>query len=203
VPIAISLLHFTLRAPIIGGNPHVLRSPPLPPDFSPVEGHSIKETYLASCAFVVGGVLIAAFGAGWTYWRWTLDRISFWGIIITAAGVFGLIVGSFSVARSRRKLVIGKDRFQLLTKDEKVLIEVPYANIARVAAVHNSPYHFVAVILEDPEVPATKTGDTLKVIEATVKHSGCHIKLDQSFTETPEAISDRINEAMAANNKGV
>lgn len=152
--------------------------------FRPVQG----ETIGTSAGKLLGGLLIALvfvpLGA-WLTWAWWTEA-SWLGLQLTSAaglgGVAVLLMGLVGVPACilllfvQGRLVLGDDRLQYVTRQGRVVTQVPYHNIQRMELTGAPDDRFIGIDLKDLADPETLNvgGESLK------SYVGWHYQITQS-----------------------
>jgi hypothetical protein len=166
--------------------------------FHPVEGEIVRDRPLKTLGFCLLTIFVLAPAGAGLVWAWWTElslgdrRISWYGAVIGAGLVLGGILAiplSVLCFIRRQRLIFGKDCFQNV-RGEKVTIQIPYANIARVE-MDEAEFtgKFVGIDLHDPNDSQTLCPGAM----ITKNGFGWHYKItDDSWTMPLTQIRSQI-----------
>ena len=164
----------------------------------PVEGEVIpvsRGSYRKFAGISVASVLV---GFGLIVLYFTGDR----GIASLLVGLFFAVIGLallpvFVMGMfSNKRLVIGRDRIQVVKGEGNVVGQIPYDNVARVELLKEEQFEAVGIDLQDPNRPDTVWPGGQAGYDFGRKEFGYEISLGHDCELRPPAILEKIAAAM-------
>ncbi len=162
--------------------------------FQTVDGRVIRDSVLILITWGVLALFVLAplgsivTGAWWNGWTFGNRQISWYGALLGAIlAVIGILGGPAILIRifRRESLIVGKNCLQSVVGGERVTVQIPYANIAKIELVRDQggahAENFIGVMLADTQDAAT----LCPAAEATMRALGWHHKIPKGFRPMP------------------
>jgi hypothetical protein len=164
---------------------------------SPTAGHVIGISTLAMVGMMAAMTVLFLVGVGLVV-GWFTSGLTIWALI---GGILMILICPLAVAfgvyrmRIKERLVVGADCFQILHRvqdRDEVITQIPYANMSAVEFEMGTQSNYIGIHVNKLDDPNTyqKHDD----FESTKSVRGCHCIIDPGYTESLEAIYDRLAE---------
>jgi hypothetical protein len=166
--------------------------------FEPVEGDVVETSLLKTLGTLVMFILFIPVGA-WAAWAWWTEAsllgykftpiVGLGGVLFALLGLVG-VPATIALMFRKPRLIVGEDRLQHVTKQGRVLTQIPYRNIERVELTRGPEKEkFIGIDLKDPSDPETLNTDS----EKTKRWTGWHHRITKSGWLLPlEQIHDLL-----------
>jgi hypothetical protein len=157
-----------------------------------VAGQVIGTSLLKMIAMMVVMTFFFFLGLGLTATWFVKDGLSIWALIM---GLFLLVICPLAVAlgvhqlKIKERLIVGADRFQVVHRlqgEDKVVTQIPYANISAITYTHGTQQNHVGIDLSALDEPGTFEKNN--AFETNKQINGFHYVIHGGYTEDLGAI---------------
>ena len=134
-------------------------------NLEPIEGETIHEPLVKAFGILLFSLFVLSAGVLliWAWWTEvfvgnrfaTPSQVAFFGAVLLLAGPLGIYLFLLSLFRPGR-LILGGDRLQYVVGRRRVVVQIPFHNIAKVELVQEAgKREYIGIELADPKDPDT------------------------------------------------